>query len=202
MGQGVHSRSLAAPSGKRCHPSAPVPPSQFLTALTICSTSAWRVCCAPLPVGCSPRFTDPRTWDCSRARGPLLATLFTPFEDALVDSRSASPRSVPSCRLLRLRGGVGCSRNRVSEVARCSSHLRAALHSPPGEGLVWAASACAGEPLARLPHLPCRGRPLSAVSREHRLATRALFADPFDQPGWLGVALAGSAGCSTRESTL
>jgi len=45
----------------------------------------------------------------------LLATLFTPFEELLVDSRTASPRSVPSCRLLRLQGGAGKDEGLVSE---------------------------------------------------------------------------------------
>lgn len=59
----VHSSSLSpvarflVASAPSCHAWGPVPPSRFLTALTACSARTLRVCCAPLPVRGSPRFS-------------------------------------------------------------------------------------------------------------------------------------------------
>jgi hypothetical protein len=55
----VHSRLgvAALPSASPCQGTRPVPPSRFLTALTASSARALRVCCAPLPVRGSSRFS-------------------------------------------------------------------------------------------------------------------------------------------------
>jgi hypothetical protein len=59
IGPSVHSRFgvAAYPSASPCQETRPVPPSRFLTALTACSARTLRVCCAPLPVRGSPRFS-------------------------------------------------------------------------------------------------------------------------------------------------
>jgi hypothetical protein len=58
-GPSVHSRFgvAASPSADPCQGIRPVPPPRFLTALTACSARTLRVCCAPLPVRGSPRFS-------------------------------------------------------------------------------------------------------------------------------------------------
>jgi hypothetical protein len=94
-----------------CQPGHHVPPSRFLPASTVFSTRMSRACCIPKPVMGSPRF---------RLQGLLLGlpkvvpwspspvARFTPFEAFPPPcSRSASPRSLPSCRCLlpdRLQG--------------------------------------------------------------------------------------------------
>jgi hypothetical protein len=109
---------------------------------------------------------------------PVLATLFTPFEELLVGSRTASPRSVPSCRLLRLQGVE--RRDLVAEGSVVST--RTASRPPPGERLVWVGRLAPPVPV-RLPRSPSRGRPTFSVSRGCRMATRGPFADSSDRPG-------------------
>jgi hypothetical protein len=116
----LHRHGLARPlpgtlSGslrpEHSHVSGPVPPPRFLTVLAACSARASRVCCNPLPVRGSPCFR-PR-------RAPLGTLLARPHGAArtlrrmpLVDSRTASPQPLPSCRCraLHVRCAPSCRR--------------------------------------------------------------------------------------------
>jgi hypothetical protein len=96
----VHSRKLALPSVRRCDPSNPVPPSGFLTPSAVCSASALRVCCAPLPAMGSVAFPGARP-TLSVEVGtdlPFPAPRMTLRRVPLVSSRSAFLRSLPPCR--------------------------------------------------------------------------------------------------------
>jgi hypothetical protein len=115
--------------------------------------------------------------------GPVPATLFTPSEDVLVDSRSASPRSVPSCRLLRLLGLLPVPGGLVTKHAwsgRCERHVP----PPPGEGSVRVVPACADAPeLASLPEsVPVVGRCRRLPVVTGGPARLRSAADPNDQP--------------------
>jgi hypothetical protein len=130
--------AFATPSGERCHPFAPVPSSQFRTAWTACSTVASRVCCAPLPVGCSPRFTGPIPWD--RSRGSSSRSSRRCSHPSKNSSSTAAPRHRGPCLLAVrsvCRGGAGMDENFVSEAPGRSRHARIASRSPPGERLGW-----------------------------------------------------------------
>jgi len=132
--------------------------------------------------------------------GPFLATLFTPSEVLLVDSRSASPRSVPSCRsspsagvcapvretafprslvVRHMRGPRGpLASQRVARGGHVGLRRRFPGPAPPGIRVV----------VGRCPWLP--------ADLGFRLGLP--FADPSDQPGWLGRPLAGSTGSSSK----
>jgi hypothetical protein len=139
--------AFATPSGERCQPSAPVPPSQFRTAWATCSTWASRVCCAPLPVGCSPRFADSRPWD--HSRGSSSSSSRRCSHPSKNSSSTAAPRhrgpclhAVCSiCRVVRER-----TRASFPKLPAVSQHARTASRSPPSERLVWGRSACAALP--------------------------------------------------------
>jgi hypothetical protein len=122
--------AFATPSGERCHPSALVPPSQFRTAWTACSTWASRVCCAPLPVGCSPRFADLPPRDRSQGRRSVPRDAF----HTLRSSTRRQPLRVTAVRAFLpfafVRGVVRFRPlDHVAEVARGSSHARTARAS-------------------------------------------------------------------------
>jgi hypothetical protein len=107
------------------HVADPVPSPRFFTALTSFSARASRACFIPLPVRGSPCFglrPPLREWV-----GPPHGAARTLRRMPLVSSRSASPRSLPSCRLRlsmsQLSLGLPGVRSLVLRSASGSTHV-------------------------------------------------------------------------------
>jgi hypothetical protein len=103
-GSSVHSRIgvAASPSAGPCQRTRPVPSPRFHTALTACSARTLRVCCAPLPVRGSSRFSR----SSSGPEGPdacgLPRDAYSPRRILLVGSRiriTAVVALLPFCAL-------------------------------------------------------------------------------------------------------